>query len=561
MSTQSAGQQVVLVGPNGQTEPVSLEQLDIYASVLGTESDAFSNISKAGDVLSDMYDKTESALVKSYDSVSHAANEGYKSASDWAGNTSDAAKQWGQDTYEVAEQWGIDTADATKTKVIELSEDAQLRWDAFKKEAEIAKEQAAKKAEALATKTGEYIDAAQSKAENAAEKTTHWYQETFGNKGIDFGSTSSASTIDPETGKPNCECQTIEPCCVYSGKIADGDQAARFIKWPVCKGDDINLLLVTKDLKGFEPGAGIKIELKGKNNSNCQKKYDYHPSLSEMPIGKDSEYITEEKSERTVHYDKATLGIGFTSIICDAAIIGSYLVISKAWELYDENHLKNRYAYKINQCATNNTMSQQLGVVPVPYLRLIGDVKIQPVITINSSGISMSDRKTWPVGNIQGQYCDFEFSRQTTLVKAERGEDDGADDNAPFGIWLLDKVYEAMRFLTNFVGTPPPEDNSDKPLIGVTIKPYLGMSTAGLELKKVGDQPDLLLEMGNVAISFGVSAMGTLNLVDLVLKLVTGGSSTILLKIKEKIDQAQEAAERVENYIPGEFKLGNMRLS
>jgi hypothetical protein len=342
---------------------------------------------------------------------------------------------------------------------------------------------------------------------------------------------------------------------VYSGKIADGDQEARFIKWPNCKKDPKNLLLIAKDLKGLNPGGSVKIELKGKNNSNCQKRYDYHPSLVETVSGdKEADYIVQEKSDRTVHYDKATLGIGFTSIICDAAIIGSYLVISKAWELYDENHLKNRYAYKINQCATNNTMSQQLGVVPVPYLRLSGDVKIQPVITINSSGISMSDRKTWPVGNIQGQYCDFEFSRQTTLVKAERGEDDGADDNAPFGIWLLDKVYEAMRFLTNFVGTPP-EDNSDKPLIGVTIKPYLGMSTAGLELKKVGDQPDLLLEMGNVAISFGVSAMGTLNLVDLVLKLVTGGSSTILLKIKEKIDQAQEAAERVENYIPGEFKL------
>ena len=563
MSAQSAGQQVVLVGPNGQTEPVSLEQLDIYASVLGTDSDAFSNISKAGDVLSDMYDKTESALAKSYDSVSHAANEGYKSASDWAGNTSDAAKQWGQDTYEVAEQWGIDTADATKTKVIELSEDAQLRWDAFKKEAEIAKEQAAKKAEALATKTGEYIDAAQSKAENAAEKTTHWYQETFGNKGIDFGGSSSATPMDPQTGQPNCECQSVEPCCVFAGVIkdADRDQKAglRKIEWPLCPDQPSNLLMLVKDVKGLHLGADIEVSAEGKNNTTCPKKYEWHPSILEKSnFGEVN--LVEKNSERTVYFDKPDAALLVTSSLFPAEVLGCFIVLKKVIDYVHGDHLKNAYSYNVVQCAQDETMGKELKVVPLPYLKIAGNLTVAISMAVTTQGFTISPMNEWFSGSLEAQYGDVVFSSKVT--KKARGRDN--ETNLPFPLYVVEKIKQIFEFLSSKSGVRGETLTKIKQAgadiaegTGVTVTPTLQFTAEGVETKKVLGSPNVKLDLAALKVSLGGEIKGQIDILEVAITLLSGGAARVLQKAKEK---AESVGDKLNSSYGDETKKFNSEL-
>jgi hypothetical protein len=556
MTIRASDQPVTLVDSvSGQTVTTSIAELDELAFAM-SEQNILSNTSPS--MLSKSYEAVENSLSVAAEWTGDLLSDGVEGATGLAKSAGSAigeaysgsALEYGVDS---TREWGSELATEVEAGVVEKIQQAKVELQEWKDDPKA-------KLEETASNAGQSIESAKEAIGEGISKTkdgvVYHYNELFGNKGIEFSGSSSANPKDSKNGDANCDCQTIEPCCVHSGKIADGDQETRFVKWPVCKGDDTNLLLVTKDIKGFEPGAGIKIELKGKNNTNCEKKYDYHPSLLETPIGDDAEYIVEEKSERTLYFNKDNEFIFWSSILCDPAIVGAYLVISTAWDLYNGNHLANRNSYKIIQCTTNETVSKELGVVPIPYLLLSGSIKLEPVIEITASGMDTTDRRTWTTGSINGQYCDAQFSRERTFVKGQvRDEDDGADDNAPFVIWLIDKIYECMRTLATLVGGRSPGSDDSYGMFKVEIKPYLGMSTTGLELKKVGGKPDLLLEMGNVVLSSGVSVKGTLNLVDLVLKLVSGGSSTIMLKIKDKIAKAQKASETLEKYSPAEFQF------
>lgn len=523
MSTQSAGQQVVLVGPNGQTEPVSLEQLDIYASVLGTESDAFSNISKAGDVLSDMYDKTEAALASTYDNASQVVSEGYKSVSDWAGNTSDAAKQWGQDTYEVVEQWGVETADATRTKVIQLSEDAQLKWDAFKKEAEIAKEQAAKKAEELAIKTDEFIE----------EKKQQYYELT-GDKGIDFGSTSSASTIDPETGRPNCECQSIEPCCVRLGSIADTEDKTRKLEWPVKNGDPTNLLLIADKRDLVDLREKVTVSTSGKNNENCVNKYKRHPCVS---FNSDEDFITEKELDYSIDYgmwDK--LALAATPLI-PPAVLGVVSVGYKFIDLSCGNHLQNGNSFGIKQCVTNDCF-KNLNVYLIPFIKLEGEVAFEPSWKLDKNGLQPLEEKKWLAANVTGQYGDFVFSSEQDISPKSTRTTKEKPKQEPGAVWFFKTVENLIKVLDSKSGRDESIPNESSPA-KLIISPKLSAVFSGVELKKVTGKPDICLEAGAFKMGYGLTIDGTLDLLYLVI--------LALVKSKKIADVIQQAREELEN--------------
>ncbi|MDO6469189.1 hypothetical protein Q4498_13830 [Neptunomonas phycophila] len=552
MSAQSSAQQVVLVGPNGQAEAVSLEKLDTYASLLEAKSDAFSNISKAGDVLSDMYDKTEAALASTYDNASQVVSEGYTSAADWAGNTSDAAKQWGQDTYEVVEQWGVETADATRTKVIQLSEDAQLKWDAFKKEAEIAKEQAAAKAEELATKTGEYIE----------EKQQQYYELT-GDKGIDFGSASTASPNDPETGEPNCECQSVEPCCVFAGVIkdADRDQKAglRKIEWPLCPGQPSNLLMLVKDVKGLHLGADIEISAEGKNNTNCPKKYEWHPSILEKSDFGDVNLV-EKKSERTVYFDKPDAALLVTSSLFPAEVLGCFIVLKKVIDYVHGDHLKNAYTYNVVQCAQDETMGKELKVVPLPYLKIAGNLTVAISMAVTTQGFTISPMNEWFSGSLEAQYGDVVFSSKVT--KKARGRDN--ETNLPFPLYVVEKIKQIFEFLSSKTGVRGETLTKIKQAgadiaegTGVTVTPTLQFTAEGVETKKVSGSPNVKLDLAALKVSLGGEIKGQIDILEIAITLLSGGAARVLQKAKEK---AESVGDKLNSSYGDETKKFNSEL-
>ncbi|MGB2222779.1 hypothetical protein [Neptunomonas phycophila] len=552
MSAQSSAQQVVLVGPNGQAEAVSLEKLDTYASLLEAKSDAFSNISKAGDVLSDMYDKTEAALASTYDNASQVVSEGYTSAADWAGNTSDAAKQWGQDTYEVVEQWGVETADATRTKVIQLSEDAQLKWDAFKKEAEIAKEQAAAKAEELATKTGEYIE----------EKQQQYYELT-GDKGIDFGSASTASPNDPETGEPNCECQSVEPCCVFAGVIkdADRDQKAglRKIEWPLCPDQPSNLLMLVKDVKGLHLGADIEISAEGKNNTNCPKKYEWHPSILEKSDFGDVNLV-EKKSERTVYFDKPDAALLVTSSLFPAEVLGCFIVLKKVIDYVHGDHLKNAYSYNVLQCAQDETMGKELKVVPLPYLKIAGNLTVAISMAVTTQGFTISPMNEWFSGSLEAQYGDVVFSSKVT--KKARGRDN--ETNLPFPLYVVEKIKQIFEFLSSKTGVRGETLTKIKQAgadiaegTGVTVTPTLQFTAEGVETKKVSGSPNVKLDLAALKVSLGGEIKGQIDILEIAITLLSGGAARVLQKAKEK---AESVGDKLNSSYGDETKKFNSEL-
>ena len=552
MSAQSSAQQVVLVGPNGQAEAVSLEKLDTYASLLEAKSDAFSNISKAGDVLSDMYDKTEAALASTYDNASQVVSEGYTSAADWAGNTSDAAKQWGQDTYEVVEQWGVETADATRTKVIQLSEDAQLKWDAFKKEAEIAKEQAAAKAEELATKTGEYIE----------EKQQQYYELT-GDKGIDFGSASTASPNDPETGEPNCECQSVEPCCVFAGVIkdADRDQKAglRKIEWPLCPDQPSNLLMLVKDVKGLHLGADIEISAEGKNNTNCPKKYEWHPSILEKSDFGDVNLV-EKKSERTVYFDKPDAALLVTSSLFPAEVLGCFIVLKKVIDYVHGDHLKNAYSYNVLQCAQDETMGKELKVVPLPYLKIAGNLTVAISMAVTTQGFTISPMNEWFSGSLEAQYGDVVFSSKVT--KKARGRDN--ETNLPFPLYVVEKIKQIFEFLWSRTGVRGETLTKIKQAgadiaegTGVTVTPTLQFTAEGVETKKVSGSPNVKLDLAALKVSLGGEIKGQIDILEIAITLLSGGAARVLQKAKEK---AESVGDKLNSSYGDETKKFNSEL-
>ena len=528
MSTQSAGQQVVLVGPNGQTEPVSLEQLDIYASVLGTESDAFSNISKAGDVLSDMYDKTEAALASTYDNASQVVSEGYKSVSDWAGNTSDAAKQWGQDTYEVVEQWGVETADATRTKVIQLSEDAQLKWDAFKKEAEIAKEQAAAKAEELATKTGEFI-----------EESSENIREYMGNKGIQFSSCSARPTYDAESGNPAPACISMEPCCVYSGKIQDKTNPARYIEWPYIKGKPTSLLLVGLDIHNGSPSEEIVLEVKGQNNSECGKKYDAYPNVTEVSRYLGEQVIVEEKVERKVKYDQDEMTALFLLRYIPASAIGALLIAGKLMQLCVGAHRRNGYSYSINQCVSNPCF-KTLSVYNYPAMKVNGNFKVAPTLTISSSGIDLDEDKAVS-GSLQGQYGQLNFSKGFAVK-----ETSSLPDNAGNASGILGILADVIDIMSGTVSSNGADDGDSNYTSRVEIKPAFNIDADIGELKRNASTPDLNIAIGIFKITLALGVSGIIDVIDTVAAVVNPGAKVVIRKARKRFASGEDIKGKIE---------------
>jgi hypothetical protein len=511
MTIKEASAGVPVYGPNGATgEVLTLNKLDNIASLIQQEPGFFSNLPDKEALLSNLYDQM-----------------------DKAGELLDEAVVQGGKVIDYGKEAAIELGERAEKTYQELSEEAAELADATKQKYEQTKELG-----------GEIVDEYSEKANQTLKDLDHWRKETFGNKGIEFGNLSDGASQDSKIATPNCECQSMEPCCVISGEIKDADRdkvaGERKIEWPLCPGQPSNLLLIMKDVKGSHLGADIEVTVAGRNNSNCTNKYNYHPSVLETSGLGGEEYLVESKSERTVYFDKPDIGLLLSSTLFPAEVLGCFIVLKKVVEYVHGDHLKNGYAYKVVQCAQDETMGRTLQVIPLPYIKLVGNLTIQIPMTLTTEGVTISPPNEWFSGSLEAQYGDVEFS--STVTKKARSQ--GDEKKLPFPLFVVEKVKQIFDFLSSKSGVSGETLNKIKQAgadiaegTGVTVTPKVEFTAEGVETKKVMGSPNVKLDLAALKVTLGGEIKGQIDILEIAVTLLSGGAAKVLKKAKEKAER------------------------
>ncbi|MCX7561586.1 hypothetical protein OS190_18650 [Sulfitobacter sp. F26204] len=350
--------------------------------------------------------------------------------------------------------------------------------------------------------------------------------------------------LDPEFAAICVECQPNQPCCMKSGKVADGADASRKIEWPPVD-DQTKMLTVAKDMEGNNLVSKLDVSWGG---SQCQVGHPERPHIATTGLVERLSRITEKSASVSVGYPQMPNMVLMLRKYVPEQVIYALLAFDMVMAMQTTRSGVSVASFTPRQCLTDGPMGAALTVIPLPYVKLDGKVEMATRIMFTTGGVSGSAEAK---GSLTGQYGSMEIvAKGKAGGRSSSGNAVNREQKPPGLLGSLADVIGTMdRYCASGNTQPPRPLDLTEYASGVTLSKSLTFEPVGFELVGKSGSPDLELKIGTMTSTLAIGISGRLDFIDALAMAFSGPGAAAIREARARMASGKAVNARLDAYL------------